>query len=75
MDISIVSSFFLHKHLATGSTETPITHKKFREVLMKELVEEAKAIDTAAGPHPTHSTICLPMYSGEIATSARRVCV
>ncbi|KAJ8338432.1 hypothetical protein SKAU_G00373980 [Synaphobranchus kaupii] len=59
--------------LAIGRSETPMTHKQFREVLIKELVAEAKA--AAAAPRPTLSTTCMLMYFGQTATAQRRVCV
>ncbi|XP_041867910.1 piggyBac transposable element-derived protein 4 [Melanotaenia boesemani] len=75
LDIAIFNSFILLKQLAISRGDTPMTQKRFREILMKELVDEAKAIDAASAPQPTLSTTCLPMYFGEKAGEARRVCV
>ncbi|XP_029941039.1 piggyBac transposable element-derived protein 4-like isoform X2 [Salarias fasciatus] len=75
LHIAIVNSFILHKQLVIGRGETPITQKRFREVLMKELMEEGEAIAASSSPQPTPSTICLPIYFGGTATEDRRVCV
>ncbi|XP_062284308.1 piggyBac transposable element-derived protein 4-like [Scomber scombrus] len=75
MDIAVVNSYILFKLLAIERGETPMRHKRFREVLMREMVDEAQAAVAAAAPRPTLSTTCMPMYFGQTATDQRRVCV
>uniref|UniRef100_A0A8C4IJE8 PiggyBac transposable element-derived protein domain-containing protein n=1 Tax=Dicentrarchus labrax TaxID=13489 RepID=A0A8C4IJE8_DICLA len=75
VDIAVVNSYILFKLLAIGRGETPMSHKRFREVLMKEMVDKAQAAVAAAAPRPTLSTTCMPMYFGQTATDQRRVCV
>lgn len=75
VDIAVVNSYILFKHWVTHRGETPMTHKRFREILMKEMVDEAKALVAAVAPRPTLKTTCIPMYFGQTASDQRRVCV
>lgn len=55
VDIAIMNSYILFKHLAIERSETTRAHKCFREVLMKELVAGAKAaVAAAVPPHSQH---------------------
>ncbi|CAK6969144.1 piggyBac transposable element-derived protein 4-like [Scomber scombrus] len=75
-DIAVINSYILFKLLAIGRGEIPMSRKRFREVFMKEMVDDAQAAVAAAAPRPTLSTTCtVPMYFGQTATDQRRVCV
>ncbi|MEQ2298220.1 hypothetical protein AMECASPLE_003056, partial [Ameca splendens] len=61
--------------LAVGRGEAPMLQRKFREVLMQELIDESRAVAAAAAPKPSPSNMCLPAYYGSTATDHRRQCV
>ncbi|KAJ8253885.1 hypothetical protein COCON_G00204970 [Conger conger] len=46
-----------------------------REVLMREMVEQAKAIVAEAAPRPSLTNTCMPVYRGKTGTQDRRKCV
>ncbi|KAJ8250181.1 hypothetical protein COCON_G00221030 [Conger conger] len=46
-----------------------------REVLMREMVEQAKALVTEAAPRPSLTNTCMPVYRGKTGTQDRRKCV
>ncbi|XP_047239376.1 piggyBac transposable element-derived protein 4-like [Girardinichthys multiradiatus] len=75
LDIAVVNSYILFKMLAVGRGEAPMLQRKFREVLMQELIDESRAVAAAAAPKPSPSNMCLPAYYGSTATDHRRQCV
>ncbi|XP_071402545.1 piggyBac transposable element-derived protein 3-like [Centroberyx affinis] len=72
VDIAIVNAYILHKALASGRGDTPLSQKQFREVLMKELVAESKH---TVVPRPSPTDTCMPAYYGQTATEQRKHCV
>ncbi|KAF7646266.1 hypothetical protein LDENG_00190600 [Lucifuga dentata] len=72
LDIAIVNAFILHKDLAFQREETPLLQKQFRELLLKELLEESKTVDK---PGSCSSSACMPAYYGQTATENRKHCV
>ncbi len=62
LHIAVVNAYILYQHLPVGEGETHMTHKRFSEVLMKEMVNEAKVLVATTAPHPTLSTTCMPLY-------------
>ncbi|XP_061079005.1 piggyBac transposable element-derived protein 4-like [Conger conger] len=75
IDIAVVNSYILHKAVASTRNQTPLSHKRFREVLMREMVEQAKAIVAEAAPRPSLTNTCMPVYRGKTGTQDRRKCV
>ncbi|CAJ1074011.1 piggyBac transposable element-derived protein 4-like [Xyrichtys novacula] len=75
VDIAVVNSFILHKAVATCQNQTPMSLKRFREVLMKEMVEQAQPVTAAASPGPSGTNTCMPVFRGGDGTQQRRKCV
>lgn len=77
VDIAIVNAYIISKQLADEYSRTSITQKRFRENLIKEMIEEAKAtsVAPACSATPDFSSTCIPLFFGATATSLRRVCV
>lgn len=40
VDIAVVNSYIIYKQLTVDRGETPVTHKKFRELLIKEMTKK-----------------------------------
>ncbi|XP_029281697.1 piggyBac transposable element-derived protein 4-like [Cottoperca gobio] len=52
MDIAIVNAFLLHKAIATGKGEKPMTQKAFRETLAEQLAQVGSASTVRPVPPP-----------------------
>lgn len=75
VDIAIVNSYILSKQVSLHNGQTPMTHKRFREVLMRQLAEESRVVaDLDGAPYRTLTNTCMPMYFGEDATAQRKTC-
>ncbi|XP_049445610.1 piggyBac transposable element-derived protein 4-like [Epinephelus fuscoguttatus] len=76
VDVAAVNSYLLHKELfkvRQDPTQTkPFTHKKFREVLAKQMLEFADGSE--ATPPPTSPTTCMPVFFDNRETRARKHC-
>ncbi|XP_049918910.1 piggyBac transposable element-derived protein 4-like [Epinephelus moara] len=76
VDIAVVNSYLLHKELfkiRQDPTQTkPLTHKTFREVLAKEMLEFAER-SAATSPLPPRTT-CMPVFYDSEDTRARKHC-
>lgn len=75
IDIAVVNSFILHQAVATCQHQTPLSQKRFREVLMQEMMEQAKTVAAVATPGPSRPSICLPVFRAGDGTQQRRKCV
>lgn len=72
LDIAVVNSYLIHKDLLKHNpTKKPLSHKKYREELTREMVAfaEDSAAAAAAGPPPRNT--CMPAFFED---GARRYC-
>uniref|UniRef100_A0A3Q1HBI0 Uncharacterized protein n=1 Tax=Anabas testudineus TaxID=64144 RepID=A0A3Q1HBI0_ANATE len=79
VDIAVTNSYFLHKELFKfnqGPTQKkPLTHKTFREQLVKELLEFAEgSAATPPPPPPPPNTTCMPATFDSEEGRARKHC-
>ncbi|KAK2899330.1 hypothetical protein Q8A73_012459 [Channa argus] len=70
----VVNSYILYKTVARTQNQTPMSYQQFREVLMREMVEQAKTLVAEACPPPLTNT-CMAMYQGRIGPRDHRKCV
>uniref|UniRef100_A0A671VFS0 PiggyBac transposable element-derived protein domain-containing protein n=2 Tax=Sparus aurata TaxID=8175 RepID=A0A671VFS0_SPAAU len=75
IDIAVVNSYILHKAVSSSHNQAPMSHKQFREDLMREMVEQAKALVAEATPRPSLTNTCMPVFRGSTGTQDRRKCV
>lgn len=62
VDIAVVNSFIIHKELAQGKGSTPLTQKKFREILCWELSSVGKGGTEEPDPEPAAEKSPLGCY-------------
>ncbi|KAM9322166.1 piggyBac transposable element-derived protein 4-like [Pholidichthys leucotaenia] len=75
MDIAIVNAYILHKTLAAGNGEKPLSQKAFRETLAKQLAEVGSPSSaTPAQPPPAARAHHRPAYISGSSTSGRLKC-
>jgi len=76
MDIGIVNAFLLHKDIAKGKGQVPLTQKAFRETLVVELAELGSDLppgpSSAIVPQPTASH--RPVHISGDSTAGRLKC-
>ncbi|KAJ8365156.1 hypothetical protein SKAU_G00139870 [Synaphobranchus kaupii] len=55
IDVAVVNGFLLHKELAAQKQRRPLTHKRFRELLVEQLVDFHPGRASAAASAPVSS--------------------
>ncbi|XP_008403127.1 piggyBac transposable element-derived protein 4-like [Poecilia reticulata] len=75
IDIAVVNSFILFKMLMREKGQPLLGQKKFRELLLEELVGEAKALVQASSPKAGPPKMCMPSHYGYVGVDLRRTCV
>lgn len=68
VDIAVVNSYIIYKQLTVDRGETPVTHKKFRELLIKEMTKKQPCQSEPAAT-------CGPIFPSQHSTKGRRQCV
>ncbi|KAJ8287215.1 hypothetical protein GJAV_G00048980 [Gymnothorax javanicus] len=75
VDIAVVNSFIIHKELAQGKGRTPLTQKKFREILCRELSNVGKGDTGESDPEAAAETSplgCFPVAVTDVTISSVR---
>ncbi|KAM9408874.1 piggyBac transposable element-derived protein 4-like [Pholidichthys leucotaenia] len=74
MDIAIVNAYILHKALASGRGEKPLTQKAFRETLAEQLAQVCSRSATSTPPHPTSTAHHRIVFISGHRTTGRALC-
>ncbi|XP_034404934.1 piggyBac transposable element-derived protein 4 [Cyclopterus lumpus] len=75
MDIAIVNAFLLHKDVAKGNGEVPMSQKAFRETLAEQLAEAGSPSTATPAPPPApHGPHHKPVYITGSSTAGRLKC-
>ncbi|XP_057208106.1 mucin-2-like [Triplophysa rosa] len=80
LEIAVVNSYALHRHVTKAPSETPLSQKAFREALISELEGDGKGEKLSASEpvtppvSPVRTEQCLPEYFQSDAPLGRRLC-